>query len=135
MIRMNIWLLLRVAFLGCALVPATVAADVSSHTAWTMAVCFPVVFGVLVFVWMQSLTLRENVIWTDPYSFTTPFFPSDRYPLQSLSLVAILSIVSGINSIIWRLVIVHTGIQAHSVMFLLIGVATALVVKAAPKGD
>jgi hypothetical protein len=116
--QVNKWLVIRILLLAY-LVYVGLGGAKHFRITWTAAVLVPIVIGVVGFLWLQMRKDNERGAWWDAFSFTKPFYPLTRYPLQGFgffSLMAfVLGAVSGVSDIFSR----HR-IEPEDCMYLLI---------------
>jgi hypothetical protein len=125
--QLNKWLVIRILLLSYLIYVGWGGASEVGIT-WPAAVLVPIVFGVFGFLWLQMRKDDERRAWSDAFSFTTPFFPLARHPMQGFgffSLMAfVLGAVSGGADIFSR----HR-VEPEDCMYLLIGLFSFIVVR------
>jgi hypothetical protein len=94
----NLWFLLRLALLACAIF-AGFAHMHDPNMTWIIAISFSVGSAILSFISLMIAAYKPSVDWSDPYSFTEPFFPLTRYPMRFWLLLAVTVLTNGIVSL------------------------------------
>jgi hypothetical protein len=122
MIKMNIWSSIRLfIFLYVLFVSSTISLSKPSTTTWLEAIIFPAVFWGLSVLWMWYGSYKPDVIWSEPYSLTKPFFPITTYPTQFLMLFVALGFLAGFVGVV-REILAHQALSPDCAMSLLHGV-------------
>lgn len=94
------WLALRIGTLAVSSWSIGLSSRSDTNLDWTACLLIPVVFGLCLFLWLLAIRGRDGIDWSDPFSFTKPFFPMRRNPVRFWLLGSLTLIIGGLTALL-----------------------------------
>ena len=118
--RFQIWTVFRILVIAVNILAVAMYPQSQSNLDWTAAAIIAISFSICLFVWLIVVHARQPIDWSEPCSWSKPFFPMTKYPIRFWMLASLSLIASGGITIVLDVFLDH-GHEAFGGTFLFWG--------------
>jgi len=90
------WLVLRLFLIAFNIYAVLSLSEEESNLDWGACILISTIGSVTVFGWLMMIRNKARIDWSEPYSWTAPFFPMRRYPLRFWFTSSVVLMVGGL---------------------------------------
>ncbi|HEV7927666.1 MAG TPA: hypothetical protein VGR14_20105 [Verrucomicrobiae bacterium] len=117
----NPWTILRIVLIAANIYYMSSYPSDKSNVDWPLGAMVGLVNFIALRIWLTLMRRRSRIDWSEPYSWTGPFFPMGSYPTRFWFLCSLSLIAGGVAAII-REMVLGSGREGFGGTFVLWGI-------------
>jgi hypothetical protein len=123
--RLSPWAIARIVLLLICISTVFIGSSGKPPVDWRLSLIVAFTGSIGLFVWLSMIRHQNQIVWSNRYSWDTPFFPIMQYPLQFWLFAAHSLILSGVVGLLTNVWFPRENAPL-SEMFLILGIAVLL---------